>query len=125
MEASAYHSEEHRSLAAILHAVRFTQGNQGRHVGADFGLFKAMVHYLMPIPRSATTPGKTTSCSPGSSGAISEGADAGAPRASTTRAAPGRIKMLEAALLRHERGDADGSGHLKGFDDFAGFIATT
>ena len=123
MEALRIIQEEHQSLAAILHAVRFMLKEiKAGKLEPDFGLVKAMVHYLDAYPEKRHHPKEDDFLFARLKRRTSEGADALARLEHDHQGGEGRIKMLEAALLRYERGDADGlEATSRAFDDFADF----
>ncbi|MCB1901649.1 MAG: hemerythrin domain-containing protein [Rhodocyclaceae bacterium] len=123
MEALRIIQEEHQSLAAILHAVRFMlkEIKAGR-LTPDFGLFKAMVHYLDAYPEKRHHPKEDDFLFARLKQRTDEGAEALARLEHDHTGGEGRIKALEAALLRYEGGEPDGLEiTARAFDDFAEF----
>lgn len=123
MEALRIIQEEHQSLAAILHAVRFMlkEIKAGR-LEPDFGLFKAMVHYLDAYPEKRHHPKEDDFLFARLKLRTSEGSGALARLERDHAGGEGRIKALEAALLHYEKGEPDGLAITsQAFDDFAEF----
>ena len=121
MQALHIIDDEHQSLAAILHAIRYMlkEVTAGR-LAPDVKLFQAMVHYLDAYAEKRHHPkedlifhrlGERTS----------EGADALAQLAVQHAAAPQRIAVLQQALAAYVADPSRLAEFAQAFDDYADF----
>lgn len=114
MEALRIIQDEHQSLAAILHAVRYMIKEIGSgNLEPDFKLLRAMVHYLDAYPEKKHHPKEDKYLFDLLRKRTDEGADAMARLEQEHAVGDERIKALEAALHRYAGGAHDG------FDTFA------
>lgn len=121
MEALRIISEEHQSLASILHAIRFMLKEVGAgRLAPDLKLFQAMVHYLDAYaeqrhhPREDPLFARLAGRSPEAAGALAQ-------LAAQHAAAPARIAALQQALDRYVADPAGFEPFAKAFDDYADF----
>ena len=121
MEALRISSEEHQSLASILHAIRFMLKEVGAgRLAPDLKLFQAMVHYLDAYaeqrhnPREDPLFARLAGRSPEAAGALAQ-------LAAQHAAAPARIAALQQALDRYVADPAGFEPFAKAFDDYADF----
>lgn len=121
MEALRIISEEHQSLAAILHAIRFMlkEVSAGR-LEPDFKLFQAMVHYLDAYAEKRHHP-KEDLLFRYLVQRTGEGAEALANLGVQHVAAPQRIATLQAALAAYLDDRSRFAGFAAAFDDYAEF----
>ncbi|MDX9837530.1 MAG: hemerythrin domain-containing protein [Azoarcus sp.] len=114
MEALRIIQDEHQSLAAILHAIRHMTKEIGEGtLQPDFGLLKAMVHYLDAYPEKKHHPKEDQYLFAILKKRTSEGAEAMARLEQEHAVGDDRIKALEAALHQYA------SGARNGFDVFS------
>ncbi|WP_374247280.1 hemerythrin domain-containing protein [Zoogloea sp.] len=121
MEALHIIGEEHQSLAAILHAVRYMlkEVTAGR-LAPDLKLFQAMVHYLEAYAELRHHP-KEDLLFHRLAQRTADGADALARLAAQHAAAPQRIAVLQQALAAYVADPARLAGFAQAFDDYAEF----
>ncbi len=121
MEALHIIGEEHQSLAAILHAIRFMlkEVDAGR-LAPDLKLFQAMVHYLDAYAEKRHHPKEDLlfSCLPKRT---EEGREAIAKLAVQHAAAPQRIAALQAALAGYLADQSRFAEFAQAFDAYADF----
>jgi hemerythrin-like domain-containing protein len=123
MEALRIIQDEHQSLAAILHAVRYMLKEiGGGRLEPDFKLLRAMVHYLDEYPEKRHHPKEDEYLFAMLKRKTDEGADALARLEREHAAGDARIKALEAAMHRYASGERDGyDGFVQAFEAFADF----
>lgn len=123
MEALRIIEDEHQSLAAILHAIRYMLKEIGAgRLQPDFRLLRAMVHYLDEYPEKRHHPKEDEFLFALLKRKTREGAEAIARLEQEHAGGEGRIKALEAALHQYaagERGGFDAFG--RAFESFADF----
>lgn len=121
MEALHIIGEEHQSLAAILHAIRFMLKEiaAGR-LAPDLALFKAMVHYLDAYAEQRHHP-KEDIVFKMLEGRTAEGAGALVELAAQHAAAPQRIALLQQALDDYMRDTARFAQFAEAFETYADF----
>lgn len=122
MEALRIISDEHQSLAAILHAVRFMLHEIGEgRLQPDFKLLKAMVHYLDAYPEKRHHPKEDEFLFAKLKARTSEGAEAMARLELQHAGAAARIQVLEAALEDYTRDTSKLKALAQAFDNYAEF----
>lgn len=123
MEALRIIQDEHQSLAAILHAVRYMLKEiGGGRLEPDFKLLRAMVHYLDEYPEKRHHPKEDEYLFAMLKRKTDEGASALARLEQEHAAGDARIKALEAAMHRYANGERDGyDGFMRAFEAFADF----
>ncbi|THF65136.1 hemerythrin domain-containing protein [Pseudothauera rhizosphaerae] len=123
MEALRIIEDEHQSLAAILHAVRYMLKEIGQgKLQPDFRLLRAMVHYLDAYPEQRHHPKEDQYLFARLKARTNEGADAIARLEQEHAGGEARIKALEAALHQYASGDRDGFDAFgRAFENFADF----
>lgn len=122
MEALRVISDEHQSLAAILHALRFMlkETVEGR-LAPDVKLFQAMAHYLEAYAEQRHHP-KEEVLFRALTARTDEGAAAVATLTAEHAAGPDRIAALKAALAGFVAAPAEGAaGFAAAFDQYADF----
>jgi hemerythrin-like domain-containing protein len=121
MQALRIISDEHQSLAGILHAVRFMlkEISAGR-LAPDLQLFEAMVHYLDAYAEKRHHP-KEDRLFAYLEKRTTEGADALAKLAVQHAAAPQRIANLQQALAHFVADPAGFDAFAKTFNSYADF----
>jgi hemerythrin-like domain-containing protein len=121
MEALHIIGDEHQSLAAILHAVRFMlkEVSAGR-LAPDVPLFKAMVHYLEAYAEQRHHP-KEDLVFRVLAQRTGEGAEALAELGRQHAAAPQRIAVLQKALADYVADPASFAGFAEAFYAYADF----
>lgn len=121
MEALHIIGDEHQSLGAILHAIRFMLKEVAAgKLESDLKLFQAMVHYLDAYAEHSHHP-KEDIVFQLLEDRTSEGADALAKLAIQHAAAPQRIAALQEALNAYLANPLDISGFAKAFESYAEF----
>ena len=114
-------SDEHQSLAGILHAVRFMiREILADKLEPDLKLFQAMVHYLDAYAEKRHHP-KEDRLFTYLEKRTNEGAEALAKLAEQHAAAPQRISSLEQALAQLVADPASFDGFAKAFNTYADF----
>jgi hemerythrin-like domain-containing protein len=123
MEAIRIIEDEHQSLAAILHAMRYMLKEIGTgNLQPDFRLLRAMVHYLDAYPEQRHHPKEDQYLFARLKLRTDEGADALARLEQEHAGGGARIKALEAALHQYASGDKDGfDAFSRAFENFADF----
>lgn len=123
MEALRIIEDEHQSLAAILHAVRYMLKEIGKGTLApDFRLLRAMVHYLDAYPEQRHHPKEDQYLFARLKLRTDEGAEAMARLEQEHAGGQMRIKALETALHQYASGDKDGfDTFTRAFENFADF----
>lgn len=123
MEALRIIEDEHQSLAAILHAVRYMLKEIGKgKLAPDFRLLRAMVHYLDAYPEQRHHPKEDQYLFARLKQRTDEGADAMARLELEHAGSEARIKALETALHQYASGDKNGfDAFSRAFDNFADF----
>ena len=121
MEALHIIGDEHQSLAAILHAIRFMlkEVAAGR-LAPDQKLFQAMVRYLDAYAEQRHHP-KEDLLFKALPGRCSEGAEALAQLAEQHAAAPQRIAMLQAAVHDYVADPSRFGEFAQAFEHYADF----
>lgn len=121
MKALRIISDEHQSLAGILHAVRFMLKEiSAGHLVPDLKLFQAMVHYLDAYAEKRHHP-KEDRLFTYLAKRTTEGADALAKLAVQHAAAPQRIAHLQQALTNFVANPACFDEFSKAFNSYADF----
>ncbi len=123
MEALHIIQDEHQSLAGILHAIRYMLKEiaQGK-LKPDFGLLRAMVHYLDAYPEKRHHPKEDQYIFALLKKRTSEGADAIAHLEHEHAHGDARIKALEAAMQQYASGAENGFEQFsQAFEAFAEF----
>ena len=121
MEALHIIGDEHQSLAAILHAVRFMLKEVAAgKLAADIKLFQAMVHYLEAYAEQRHHP-KEDLIFRRLSERTTEGADALRQLGAQHADAPQRIAVLQAALAAYVADPAALPGFAAAFEHYASF----
>lgn len=121
MEALHIIGEEHQSLAAILHAIRFMLKEVAAgKLEPDLKLFQAMVHYLDAYAEQRHHP-KEDLLFAYLEKRTGEGAEALAKLAVQHAAAPQRIAALQSALTTYLADLARFADFAKAFDAYADF----
>lgn len=124
MEALHIIGEEHQSLAAILHAIRFMlKETAAGRLAPDLKLFQAMVHYLDAYAERRHHP-KEDLLFGYLAKRSGEGADALAELAAQHAAAPQRIAALQAALAAYAADPGRFTGFVAAFEAYADFYRT-
>ena len=126
MEAMRILMDEHQSLAAIIHAMRYLIKEIGAgRLQPDFALLRAMVHYLDAYPEKRHHP-KEDAYLFGPLRARTEQGNAALDKLEAEHAlADERIARLAAALEDYaERADGDIKGFSLAFDAYAEFYRT-
>lgn len=115
-------SDEHQSLAAILHAIRYMLKEiaAGR-IKADLKLIRAMIHYLEAYPEHRHHPREDRFLFGRLRARTDEGRELLDNLFAQHAGAVGRIKMLESALDAYELDQSDVSGLSAAFDTYAEF----
>lgn len=123
MEALHIIEDEHQSLAAILHAIRYMLKEIGAgKLQPDFRLLRAMVHYLDAYPEKKHHPKEDQYLFARLKERTSEGAEAIARLEQEHAVGEERIKALEVAVHRYAAGERDGfDGFQRAFENFADF----
>jgi len=126
MEALRIIEDEHQSLAAILHAVRYMLKEIGAgRLEPDFKLLRAMVHYLDAYPEKRHHPKEDQYLFARLKAITDEGSVAIARLEHEHAAGDARIKALETAMHRYASGERDGyDGFVAAFEAFAEFYRT-
>jgi hemerythrin-like domain-containing protein len=121
MEALHIIGEEHQSLAAILHAIRFMlkEVTAGR-LAPDLKLFQAMVHYLDAYAEQRHHP-KEDLLFKYLEQRSSEGAEALAELAIQHAAAPQRIALLQQAVAAYAADPTRFADFARAFEAYADF----
>lgn len=121
MEALRILGDEHQSLAAILHAVRFMLKEvvSGR-LQPDLRLFEAMIHYLDAYPEKRHHP-KEDILFARLKARTSDGAEALAELDRQHQASAERIQALEAALAAYAADPSKLADFAAAFDHYADF----
>ena len=115
-------SDEHQSLAAILHAIRFMLKEIGAgRIKPDLKLIRAMIHYLEVYPEHRHHPREDRFLFRRLRARTDEGRELLDKLFAQHAGALGRIKMLESALDAYEQDQSDVSGLSKAFDAYAVF----
>ena len=123
MEAMRILMDEHQSLAAIIHAIRYMikEIGEGR-LEPDHKLLKAMVEYLDAYPEKRHHPKEDEFLFGPLRERTREGAEVLAHLEREHAEADARIKTLEAALARYQSGEAGGfEAFSEAFDAYAEF----
>jgi len=123
MEAMRILMDEHQSLAAIIHAIRYMikEIGEGR-LEPDHKLLKAMVEYLDAYPEKRHHPKEDEFLFGPLRARTQEGAEVLAHLEREHAEADARIKTLEAALARYQSGEAGGfEAFSEAFDAYAEF----
>lgn len=121
MEALHIIGDEHQSLAAILHAVRFMLKEVAAgKLAPDVPLFKAMVHYLEAYAEQRHHP-KEDLVFKVLAQRTGEGAEALAELGRQHAAAPQRIAVLQKALADYVADPARFAGFAEAFYTYADF----
>lgn len=121
MEALHIIGEEHQSLAAILHAIRYMLKEVGAgRLAADLKLFQAMVHYLDAYAEKRHHP-KEDLLFMYLEQRTGEGAEALAQLAVQHGAAPQRIAALQQALERYLADTSRFAEFAQAFNTYADF----
>ncbi|MFT3760207.1 hemerythrin domain-containing protein [Thauera sp.] len=123
MEAMRILMDEHQSLAAIIHAIRYMikEIGEGR-LEPDQKLLKAMVEYLDAYPEKRHHPKEDEFLFGPLMARTREGAEVLAHLGREHAEADARIKTLEAALARYQAGEPCGfEGFSEAFDAYAEF----
>ena len=121
MEALHIIGEEHQSLAAILHAVRYMLKEvQAGRLKPDLKLFQAMIHYLDAYAEKRHHP-KEDIVFEVLSRRTTEGAEAMARLAVQHEAAPRRIEVLQNALDRFVADPTKLAEFARAFENYAEF----
>ena len=115
-------ADEHQSLAAILHAIRFMlkEIQEGR-LQPDLKLLRAMVHYLEAYPEQRHHPHEDRFLFRRLQQRTEEGKELLDKLFAQHADAPARIRRLEDALDAYEGAPADVSGLAAAFDAYADF----
>lgn len=123
MEAMRIIEDEHQSLAAILHAVRYMLKEIGKGKFApDFRLLRAMVHYLDAYPEKRHHPKEDLYLFERLKALTDEGAEAIARLEQEHAGSEARIKALESALHAWAGGEKGGFDTFnQAFENFAEF----
>lgn len=122
MEALRIISDEHQSLAAILHAVRFMLHEiEAGRLQPDFKLLKAMVHYLDAYPEKRHHPKEDEFLFAKLKARTDEGAEAMAKLELQHAGAAARIQVLETALAGYTRDTTQLKALAQAFDNYAEF----
>ena len=123
MEAIRIIEDEHQSLAAILHAVRYMLKEiAAGALQPDFKLLRAMVHYLDAYPEQRHHPKEDEYLFARLKLRTDEGAEAMARLEQEHAGGEARIKALEIALHQYASGDRDGfDAFSRAFENFAEF----
>ncbi len=123
MEALRIIEDEHQSLAAILHAIRYMLKEiAAGNLQPDFRLLRAMVHYLDAYPERLHHPKEDQYLFARLKQRTKEGADAMARLEQEHAGGEARIKALEAALHQYASGERDGyEAFARAFENFAEF----
>ena len=123
MDALRIIQDEHQSLAAILHAVRYMLKEiGGGRLEPDFKLLAAMVRYLDDYPEKRHHPKEDHYLFARLKQKTTEGAEALDRLEREHAAGDARIKALAEALHRFEAGDPGGyDGFVQAFERFADF----
>lgn len=123
MEALRIIQDEHQSLAAIIHAIRYMIKEIGAgNLQPDFRLLRAMVHYLDAYPEKKHHPKEDQYLFALLRQHTTEGADAIARLEQEHAAGDARIKALEAAMHQYASGARDGfDAFAEAFNQFAEF----
>ncbi|WP_418648016.1 hemerythrin domain-containing protein [Thauera butanivorans] len=123
MEAMRILMDEHQSLAAIIHAIRYMikEIGEGR-LEPDHKLLKAMVEYLDAYPEKRHHPKEDEFLFGPLRARTQEGAEVLAHLEREHAEADARIKTLEAALARYQSGEVGGfEAFSEAFDAYAEF----
>ena len=121
MEALHIIGEEHQSLAAILHAVRYMLKQvQAGQLQPDLKLFQAMIHYLDAYAEKRHHP-KEDIVFKVLSERTEEGAEALARLAVQHDAAPRRIEVLQRALDAYMADPSTLAHFARAFENYAEF----
>ena len=121
MQALRIIADEHQSLAAILHAIRFMLKEvSAQRLEPDLNLFQAMVHYLDAYAEKSHHP-KEDMLFKYLAKRSSAGAEALAQLALQHAAAPQRIAALETALANFVADPARFGDFAQAFDSYADF----
>lgn len=124
MEALRILGDEHQSLAAILHAVRYMLKEVGAgRLQPDLKLFAAMIHYLDAYPEKRHHP-KEDILFARIKARSADGADALARLDRQHQAAGARIKNLEDALQAYAADPSAFAAFAAAFDNYADFYRT-
>lgn len=123
MEAIRILMDEHQSLAAIIHAIRYMIKEIGEgKLQPDFPLLDAMVKYLDDYPEKFHHPREDVYLFEPLMARTSEGAEVLAHLGREHQAAEERIKKLEDALDHYRAGKPDGYAVFReAFDAYAEF----
>ena len=123
MEALRIIEDEHQSLAAILHAIRYMLKEiGGGRLEPDFKLLRAMVHYLDAYPEKRHHPKEDEFLFARLAQKTDEAAAVIARLEKEHAAGEERIKSLETAIHRYAAGERDGyDGFVQAFNSFAEF----
>lgn len=121
MEALRIISDEHQSLAAILHAVRFMLKEVAAgHLQPDMKLFEAMIHYLDAYPEKRHHP-KEDFLFERLKARTADGAEALVKVERQHLGAVARIKALEDALQAYAADCGQLGEFSRAFDNYAEF----
>lgn len=124
MQALHIIGEEHQSLAAVLHAIRFMLKEVAAgKLAADLKLFEAMVHYLDAYAEQRHHP-KEDLLFEVLAQRTAQATDALAALAEQHRAAPKRIAALHEALARYQADPTQLAGFVHAFETYADFYRT-
>ena len=123
MEAIRILMDEHQSLAAIIHAIRYMIKEIGDgKLEPDYALLEAMVKYLDDYPEKFHHPREDVYLFEPLMARTKEGAEVLAHLAGEHQAAEARIKKLERALENYRKGQGEGfAGFSAAFDEYAEF----
>lgn len=115
-------ADEHQSLAAILHAVRFMLKEIGAgHLQPDLKLLRAMVNYLDAYPEQRHHPKEDRLLFGRLQARTDEGKDLLDKLFRQHAGTAERIQLLESALDAYEKNPADVSALAAAFDTYAEF----
>ncbi|NLF53899.1 MAG: hemerythrin domain-containing protein [Thauera phenolivorans] len=123
MEAMRIIMDEHRSLEAILSAVRYILGEIGaRRLAPDFALMRALVHYLEAYPEQSHHPKEDRYLFAPLKLRTAEGAAALATLEREHAESEGRIRSLKRALCAYAEGAPGGFyGFVDAFEAYRNF----
>lgn len=126
MEALRIIQDEHQSLAAILHAVRYMLKEIGAgRLQPDYKLLQAMVHYLDAYPEKRHHPKEDEYLFARLKQKTDEANEVLAQLEQEHAAGEARIQALDAALKTYVQGEPDGfERFVEAFEQFAEFYRT-